>query len=186
MSLREAELILQMLAEGDRDSEAFATLESDSDSEQSVQSNYQSSHDSLDGAEEDESDDASTPEPMEELPLVSEDWKSPNKTERAQTPPVEKAEDRTPTPPTEKTEDCTPTPMKKAEDRTPSPPLTEQEKEYTPLEQPYEDYTMLYPYPKYRDDPDVEVHVYEFLQTWEANHVSQRLTEPDVERSKIA
>ena len=45
---------------------------------------------------------------------------------------------------------------------------------------------MLYTYPKYRDDPDAEAHVYAFLQTWEANHVSQRLTEPEVERSKVA
>ena len=44
---------------------------------------------------------------------------------------------------------------------------------------------MSYPYSKYRDDPDAEAHVYAFLQTWEANHVSQRLTEPEVGRSKI-
>ena len=45
---------------------------------------------------------------------------------------------------------------------------------------------MPYPYPKYWEKPDAEVHVYAFLQTWEANHVSQRLTEPEVEWSKIA
>ena len=91
--------------------------------------------------------------------MESVDRKSPNKTERA------------PTPPAEKVKDCTP-----------SPPPTEQEKEYTPSEQPYEDDTMSYPYPKYRDDPDAEAHVYEFLQTWEANHVSHRLTEPEAVR----
>ena len=31
----------------------------------------------------------------------------------------------------------------------------------------------------------MEAHDYAFLQTWEANHVSQRLTEPEAERSKI-
>ena len=50
----------------------------------------------------------------------------------------------------------------------------------------YEDDTMLYPYPKYRDYPNAEAHVYAFFQTWEANHVSQRLIEPEAERSKIA
>ena len=42
------------------------------------------------------------------------------------------------------------------------------------------------PYSKYRDEPDAEAHMYAFLQTWEANHVSQRLTEAEVERSKVA
>ena len=45
---------------------------------------------------------------------------------------------------------------------------------------------MPYPYPKYWDDPDAEAHVYTFLWTWEANNVSQRLTEPEAERSKVA
>ena len=45
---------------------------------------------------------------------------------------------------------------------------------------------MSYPYPKYWDDLDAEVHVYALLQTWEANHVSQRLTKLEDERSKIA
>ena len=188
-----------MLANGDGDAEAFTTLESDSDSEESVQSNYKSSDDAPDGPEDDESDGSSTPEPTKELPLVPGDLQSPNKTkhiptptaekvrEHARPPPTEKAEDRTPTPPAEKAEDCKPTPTaEKIKDRTLSPPLTEQEKEYTPLEQPYGDYTMPYPYPKYRDEPDAEAHVYAFLQTWEANYVSQRLTEPEPERSKIA
>ena len=47
------------------------------------------------------------------------------------------------------------------------------------------DDTMPYPYTKYRDDPDAEAHVYAFLQTWEANHVSQKLTEPEAEVSKV-
>ena len=105
--------------------------------------------------------------------MVFGDQQSPIKTERALTPPAKEAEDRTPTPPAEK-----------AEDRTPSPP-TEQEEENISPEQPYEDYTTPYLYPKYRDDPDAEAHVYAFLQTWEENHVSQRLIEPEAERSKI-
>ena len=98
-----------------------------------------------------------------------------NRREQVPTPTAEKVRERAPTPPAEKVKDCTP-----------SPPPTEQEKEHTPPEQPYEDYTMSYPYPKYRDDPDAEAHVYAFLQTWEANHVSQRLTELEAKRSKIA
>ena len=45
---------------------------------------------------------------------------------------------------------------------------------------------MPYRYPKYQDDPDEEARVYAFLQRWEANHVSQRLMEPETERSKVA
>ena len=40
------------------------------------------------------------------------------------------------------------------------------------LERPTDNDNMRYTYSKYRDDPDVEAHVYAFLQTWEANHVS--------------
>ena len=42
--------------------------------------------------------------------------------------------------------------------------------------------TMLYRYPKYQDEMDAEAHVRDFLQTWEANHVSLRLTEAEAER----
>ena len=186
-SVREAESILQMLAEGNGDAEAFAALESDSDSEESVQSHYKSSHDTPNGPEDDESDGSRTPEPMEELPLVPGDRQSPNRTKCTPTPPPEKAEDRITTPPTEKAEYRTPTlPAEEAKDRTPSPPPTEQENAYTPPEKPCEDDTMLYPYQKYRNDPDAEAHVYAFLQTWEENHVSQRLTGPEAEWSKIA
>ena len=45
---------------------------------------------------------------------------------------------------------------------------------------------MPYQYPKYQYDLDAKAHVYAFLQTWEANHVSQQLNEAEVERSKIA
>ena len=55
-SPREAESILQMLAEGNGNSEAFSALESESDNERSVQSNYKSSHHTPDGLEDDESE----------------------------------------------------------------------------------------------------------------------------------
>ena len=63
--------------------------------------------------------------------------------------------------------------MGETKERTPMP---------APLVQIFEEYTMPYPYSKYHDDPDAKAHVYAFLQTWEVNHVSQRLTEPEAER----
>ena len=33
---------------------------------------------------------------------------------------------------------------------------------------------MSYPYPKYNDEADAEVHAHNFLMTWQVNHVSQR------------
>ena len=69
-------------------------------------------------------------------------------------------------------------------------PKEEEERPLTPKEEegrpPTPDDDMSFQYPKYRDDPDAEAHVYAFLQTWEANHVSQRLTAAEAERSKIA
>ena len=59
-SLQEAEMILQTLADGDGDSEAFATLESESEIDESVASRYKSSHDTPNDPEEEESDGAST------------------------------------------------------------------------------------------------------------------------------
>ena len=94
---------------------------------------------------------------MEEFPLVPEQRQSPSKTKCRPSPPVEKVKDRTS-----------------------SPPPTEKDNHTTPV-QPFEDYTMPYPYSKYREDPDVEAHVYVFLQKWEANHVSERLTKPEAE-----
>ena len=55
-SLREAHSILQTIAKGDGESEAFLALESESDNERSVQSNYKSSHHTPDGLEDDESE----------------------------------------------------------------------------------------------------------------------------------
>ena len=171
-SLREAESILQTLAGGIGDAEAFATLESDSDSEESVTLRYKSSHDTLNDPEDDESDGSSTWEPTEEVTLGFGDRQSPSKTDRTPTPLAEEAKDCTPTPPAEEGKDRTPTPpAEEAEDRTPSPPKELKEGDTQP-EQLNEEDTMPYPYPKYRDDPDAEVHVYAFLHTWEANHVS--------------
>ena len=44
---------------------------------------------------------------------------------------------------------------------------------------------MSYPYPKYNDEADAEDHVRAFLTTWQTNHVSQRLSEADADKSKI-
>ena len=46
--------------------------------------------------------------------------------------------------------------------------------------------TMLYPYPKYHDEADTEAHIRAFLTTWQANHVSQRLSKTDADKSQIA
>ena len=45
-----------------------------------------------------------------------------------------------------------------------------------------EEETMPHPYPKYNDELDTEAHVRAFLTTWRANHVSQRLSEPEAEK----
>ena len=45
---------------------------------------------------------------------------------------------------------------------------------------------MSYPYSKYNDEADVEAHLRAFLTTWQANHVSQRLSEADTDKSEIA
>ena len=45
---------------------------------------------------------------------------------------------------------------------------------------------MPYPYLRYNEDVDAEVHVHAFLTTWQANHVSERLAMADAEASKIA
>ena len=127
-SLWEAESILETVAKGNRDAEAFAALESDLDSEERVQSHYKSSHDTPNSPEDDESDGSSTPEPTEELPLVPGDRQSSNRTKRTPTPSAEKAEDRPLTPPTEKAEDhLTTPPAEKGEDRRPTPPTEKAE-----------------------------------------------------------
>ena len=46
--------------------------------------------------------------------------------------------------------------------------------------------TILYPYPKYHDEADAEAHMRAFLTMWQANHVSQRLSKVDADKSKIA
>ena len=49
----------------------------------------------------------------------------------------------------------------------------------------FEEDTMSYPYPKYNDEPNVEAYVCAFFTIWQANHVSQRLSEANTEASKI-
>ena len=89
-SLREAESILQTLAASDGDSEAFSALESESDSEQSVHSNYRNSHDTLDDPEEDDSEHTPTPELTEKLPIIPVERQSKDKIERKLTPAPER------------------------------------------------------------------------------------------------
>ena len=43
-----------------------------------------------------------------------------------------------------------------------------------------------YSYPKYNYEADAEAHVRAFLRTWQANHVSQRLSKANIDISKIA
>ena len=187
-SLREPESILQTLATGDRDSEAFSTLESELNNEHSVHSNYQSSHDTPDDPEADDSEHTPTPEPETPLPIIL-DQQSKEKNDHVPTPPVDqqsmKKNNRILTPPVDQQSkeknDRIPTPpsdrrAEKKEDQVPTPPSA----------QPFKENTMLYPYSKYQDDPNVEAHVYAFLQTWEANLVSQQPTDVESKRSKIA
>ena len=49
-----------------------------------------------------------------------------------------------------------------------------------------EEDTMLYPYPNYNEEADAQAHVRAFRMTWQANHVTQRLSEADAYKSKIA
>ena len=151
---------------------------------------------------EEESDDSLTPEPTEEITLEFGDRQSPREADRPPTSPAEEPKDRTPTPPAEEPKDRIPTPpveepkdpiptppAEESKDRTPTPP-TEEPKDRTPTptaekeqreQESHLDDTMPLSYTKYRDDSDAEAHVYAFLQTWEANHVSQRLTEAEAE-----
>ena len=170
-NLQEAKSVLQALAGGDGDAGAFATLESDSDSEESVVSRYKSSHDTPNDPEEDGLYGSSTSEPTEEITLEFRDRQSPRETDcipiqpaeeakaRVPTTTAEEAKDRIPTPPVEEAKDRVPTPIAE-EARNCTPPKERRERD-TQSEQP--DDTMPYPYPKYRDDPDAEAHVYAFL-----------------------
>ena len=160
--LREVEPLLKASTAGEGDSEPFSAFESDSDGEYSAYTNYRNSHDTPDGPTDGESDTLSTPEP-ELTELEDTDWP---RTEQPLTPEAE--EER---PPTE-------------EER---PPTEEEERPLTPPARvPTPDEDIPFQYPKYRDDPDVEAHVYAFQQTWESNHVSQRLTAAEAERSEMA
>ena len=64
-------------------------------------------------------------------------------------------------------------------------PREEEETDTTTPENPppvAEQDEMPHPYPKYNDEPDAEAHVRAFLTTWQENHVSQRLVEPEAEK----
>ena len=145
-SLWEAKSILKTLATGNRDLEAFSALESESDNEHNVQSNYRNSHDTLDNPEEDDSEHTPTSEPRTTLPIILVEQQSKDKTKRIRTPPPDRR--------VEKVEECilTPSLARKAE-RTEFRILT------PPPSQPFEVNTMPYPYSKYRDDLDAEAHV---------------------------
>ena len=54
------------------------------------------------------------------------------------------------------------------------------------LECAEEEDNMSYPYPKFQNKQDVEAHIRAFLQTREAKHIFQRLTESEAKPSKIA
>ena len=45
---------------------------------------------------------------------------------------------------------------------------------------------MPYPYPRYTDGPDVEMHIRAFISTWQDNHSTHRLTLAEIDASKIA
>ena len=66
--LHDVESILQTLATSVKDSEAFSTFESDSNSEHNVHSKYRSSHDTLDESEEDRSEHTPTSESQTTTP----------------------------------------------------------------------------------------------------------------------
>ena len=176
-TLRDTESLLQALAAGGGEPEAFSAFDWDSDGGYSGRTNYRSSNDTPDGPEGEESDTS----PTLELELTRLEPQEPvAKEERPPTPEVE--EERPPSP---KEEEKPPTP-KEQEERPPTP-KEEQERPPTPPARALTpDDDMSFQYPKYRDDPDAEAHVHAFQQTWEANHVSQRLTAAEEERSKIA
>ena len=64
--------------------------------------------------------------------------------------------------------------------------LSDQHRYLSNLEEVLEGDTMSYPYPKYNDEADEEAHMHAFLTTWQANHVSQKVSEADANKSQIA
>ena len=181
-SLREAESLLQALAAGEGESEAFSAFESDSDREHNAHTNYRSCNEIPDGPEDEESDTLQTPEP--ELTRLE-----PPETEVEHPPEPEVEEERPPTPKDEEQRPPTPIDEKQRpltltdEEQRPPTPTDEEERPPTPPARvPTPDDDMPFQYPKYRDDPDAEAHVHAFQQTWEANHVSQRLNAAEAER----
>ena len=165
-SLRDAESILKALAIEEGDSEPFLSFDSYSEGKYSAHSNYRSTHDTLDGPEDKESDTLPTSEPQ--LPELE----VPDRQRADQHPTPKEEEGRPPTPEEE-------------EDK--RPPKEEEERPATPpTHVPTPDDDMSFQYPRYRDDPDAESHVHAFQQTWETKHVSQCLNVAEEERSKMA
>ena len=141
-SLREAESLLQALAAGEGESEAFSAFESDSDGEHSAHTNYCSSNDIPDGPEDEESNTLQTPEP--ELTRLE-----PTETEVEHPSEPEDEEERPPAP--------------EVEEQRPLTPTDEEERPLTPPARALTlDEDMRFQYPKYRDDPDAEAHVHGF------------------------
>ena len=191
-SLREAESLLQALAAGEGESEAFSAFESDSNEEHGADTNYRNCNEIPDGPEDEESDTLQTPEPeltrLEPPETEVEHPPEPEvEEERPPTPEVEEQRPPTPEveeerPPTPKDEEQRPPTPTDAEQRPPTPTDEEERPPTPPAHVPTPNDDMPFQYPKYRDDPDAEAHVHAFQQTWEANHVSQHLNEAEAER----
>ena len=201
-SLREAESLLQALAAGEGESEAFLAFESNTDEEHDAHPNYRNCNEMPNGSEDEESDTLQTLEseltrlePTE--PIVEHPPEPEDEEERPPTPEVEEQRPPTPTdeeqrPPTPADEEQRPPTPTDEEQRPPTPtdeekrPLALTYEEERPLTRPTRaptlDDDMPFQYPKYQDDPDAEAHVHAFQQTSEANHASQRLNAAEAER----
>ena len=72
----------------------------------------------------------------------------------------------------------------------PSPPEVSPPPERNPFptlpDDPDLDIVAYHPYVRYTDGPDAEAHIRSFLNTWQANHLTQRLTDAEIDASKIA
>ena len=62
--------------------------------------------------------------------------------------------------------------------------VTESSSDEEQFDQQHED-IMSYLYAKYNDKTNMDVHIRAFLMKWQANHVLQRLSEADANKSKI-
>ena len=55
-----------------------------------------------------------------------------------------------------------------------------------PIEDPKLDTMPYHPYARYMDGPNADDHIRSFLNTWQANHSTQQLTDAEIDSSKIA